>query len=513
MTFDLFLDFSSPLSVVPIVVNAGAALGPMLIAPITTFFGILFKPSALIALLRRKPWLPVPVIAIGVLLYFLCAWLFAPTPAGASARNNKPSGVANPSIRIPEGDKDWTSLALRYIRKEQNASKTSGIKPINEFNPEEGMWVLTAPAVSDDLVFMGASIQDAADFIGQLYAVDRKTWKQVWKLEKFRNEDLHAFFSSPVLSPDKKYLIIGQGLHADKDCSLICVEAATGAPKWSVKTPLHIESSPAVWKDMVVVGAGAIEDANHKPMGDPGYVFAVEISTGKELWKHAINDPECSPAIAPDGTIYIGAGFNGNAVVALRPDTDEELKAKNLSRELWRVPAPYPITGSVTLAGDLVLVGGGSSDFVNVAPVPAGIVMALDAKTGAIKWQAKTEDSVLGQIIVKNNVAYCPVLSGNIQAIDMTNGKTLWLKPVSGRSQVKAGLAISNDTLFAVTADGFLALLKTADGSLIEKHPLNAPGKTSKEGLNVSAPTINGQDLYLGTQTSGLRHFQLIQPK
>ena len=42
-----------PLAVVPIVVNAGAALGPMLVAPIVSFFSILFKPSALIALLRR----------------------------------------------------------------------------------------------------------------------------------------------------------------------------------------------------------------------------------------------------------------------------------------------------------------------------------------------------------------------------------------------------------------------------------------------------------------------------
>jgi len=372
------------------------------------------------------------------------------------------------------------------------------------------MMVLTSPAVSDDLIFAGAAIQDVGAYIGQLYAVD-KSLKQVWKLEKFGDEYLKAFFSSPVLSPDKKYLIVGQGLHEDKDCALICVEAATGTPKWSVKTPLHIESSPAVWKDMVVVGAGAIEDKDRKPTGDPGFVFAVQISTGQQLWKHAINDPESSPAISEDGTVYIGSGFNGSAVVALRPEGDADLKARNLSRELWKTSAPYPITGPITLAGDLVLVGGGNSDFVNIAPNPAGVVMALDARTGAVKWQAKTDDAVLGRIIVQNNVAYCPVLNGNVLALDIATGKQIWLKPVSGQSQVKAGLAISDNTLFAVTADGFLALLKTSDGSLIEKHTLNAPGKSSPEGFNVSTPILNGKNLYLGTQTSGLRHFQLIQ--
>ena len=47
------------------------------------------------------------------------------------------------------------------------------------------------------------------------------------------------------MSEDGKYLVIGQGLHEDANCELLCVEAATGKPHWKVKTQLHIESSPA----------------------------------------------------------------------------------------------------------------------------------------------------------------------------------------------------------------------------------------------------------------------------
>ena len=84
----------------------------------------------------------------------------------------------------------------------------------------------------------------------------------------------------------------------------------------------------------------------------------MRISDGKELWKYDVADPESSPAIANDGSVYIGSGFNGNAVVAFRSESDDELKAKNLPRLIWKTQAPYPITGPVTLVDDYVVVGG-----------------------------------------------------------------------------------------------------------------------------------------------------------
>ena len=113
--------------------------------------------------------------------------------------------------------------------------------------------------------------------------------------------------------------MIGQGLHDDADCDLLCLDASSGAVRWQIKTPLHIEGSPAIFGDMVVAGAGAIEGPDHKPTTHIGMVIAVRISDGKKLWQYDMNDPESSPAIDEDGTVYIGSGFQGNAVVALRP--------------------------------------------------------------------------------------------------------------------------------------------------------------------------------------------------
>ncbi len=92
---------------------------------------------------------------------------------------------------------------------------------------------------------------------------------------------------------------------------VVCLDAATGAVRWLAKTPLHLESSPAIWGDVVIVGAGAVEAGeDHKPKTHPGYVLAARLSDGEVLWTHDVNDPESSPALR-DGVAYIGSGFNG----------------------------------------------------------------------------------------------------------------------------------------------------------------------------------------------------------
>jgi outer membrane protein assembly factor BamB len=496
------------IGVVPIFVNAGAALVPTIIASLTSVGAVLLKPKELLALFRRRPLIPVAAIFIAAGLWFGIAHLLA-SPVQAATSNNKKTTSDRTSVsRI-----DWTALALQLIREKENAGKTTGVVPVWEYPADDGM-VLSSPAFSPaaNHVFGTAAVRDVASYYGILYCVDAATGKQIWKAEKADTEDLKAFFSSPALSADQKSIVIGQGLHADADCSLLCFNAESGELRWKVKTPLHIESSPAIRGDLAVVGAGAIEGEDHKPTTHPGYVLAVRISDGKELWRHDVADPESSPAIAEDGTVYIGSGFNGNAIVAMRSETDDELKSKNLQRQLWKTSAPYPITGPVTIVDDLVIVGGGNGDFVYEDPNPAGVVMALNRKDGSVKWQAKTDAAVLGAIVAKGGRLYCPVRNGQVIALNLADGQVIWRQSISGKAPVLGGVALSADgnTLFAVSKDGYLALVNTVDGQILERHTLNRKDKPGEKGLTLSTPTLAGDQLFLGSETGGLHCFKAV---
>src|SRR4051812_30966512 len=120
--------FTSPIGVVPIFVNAGAALFPTLIASLTSVFAVLFKPKELTALIRRKPWLPVALILIIAAIWFSFTHLFsAPAQANPARTTDRTAG---------DRAEYWTNLAQRLIRDEENASKTTGIKPLWDYQPE-----------------------------------------------------------------------------------------------------------------------------------------------------------------------------------------------------------------------------------------------------------------------------------------------------------------------------------------------------------------------------------------
>ncbi|MHB1035419.1 MAG: outer membrane protein assembly factor BamB family protein [Pirellulales bacterium] len=511
------------IAVVPIFTTAGAALAPMILAALASLAALALKPRELLRLGREKPaW---AATALGTVALVLAAtWLWAAGASAGSGARLEPRAVARC---------DWAKVAEDLIALERvgkapttltsaapveiplvlghdfaRGSYAGGpspekLKPLWSFRPQETMF-LSSPAVAGKRVFAAGCQAELGGYSGLLACLDFETGKPLWQVTEANGEALFPFFSSPALTRDGKYLVIGQGLHADRDCSLLCVEAATGRFRWAVKTPLHIESSPALFGDVAVVGAGAIEGPDGRPGGDPGFVLAVRIADGKELWRQTVNDPESSPAVDDNGTVYIGSGFNGSAVVAIRGDAEEQLRAKKLDRIAWRTPVAQPILSAVTLAGELVIAGGGNSDAVHSNQNAQGLVVALDRATGAIRWQRPLGDSVLGPIAFREGLLLCPSRTGEVTALSLADGEVRWRARVSGTAPVLAGCALAGRRVYAVSNDGYLAVLDAADGKVLEKTHLNDPAKPGM-GLGLSSPRIAGGRVVVGSETGGLR--------
>jgi outer membrane protein assembly factor BamB len=278
---------------------------------------------------------------------------------------------------------------------------------------------------------------------------------------------------------------------------------------WKHRTPLnHIEGSPAIHGDIAVVGAGAIEDDDGRPPREgTGVVLAVCISTGAMLWEYPVIDPESSAAIAEDGTVYLGSGVGGQAVVALRSESDAELKRMGVERVLWQRQVDHPALGTVTLLQDKLLIGIGEGDFVKAAPVPAGSVVCLDRKTGNVLWEAPVGDAVLGAIAVSGDLAIASVRNGEVVALRLADGKIVWRQAVSGKAPTLASPAVAGRLVYAVADDGTLAILDRNDGKVLERQQVNAANAPGVDGLAISSPIVVDGRLYVGSETGGLRCF------
>jgi outer membrane protein assembly factor BamB len=465
---------------IPILVQAGASTIPTFMAALSAFVvGILrpYRRGAAIAL------------ASGFTLIAISGWF-----------------LLRPILRVHRSRTgvDWAQVALNAIRREQLTKENQRpskdglihLQSAWEFR-HPGASFLSTPAIKDGHIYGTSCMVDVGRTYGSVFCLDNRTGRQIWQVEDIGGQELKGIFSSPVVTADGKYVIVGEGLHFDSACHLICFDAATGKVRWKIDIPQnHVESSPAVFGDFVVVGAGAIERANHLPVDSPGYVLAVRVSDGEVLWRRDVVDPESSPVIAPNGITYIGSGVEGCAIVAINPRGEF----------LWKTPTKYPVTGPITLADNLVIAGSGRGDFVNADRHPAGAVVAMDSASGKMIWQAQLPDAVLGRVSVGDEKVFCPVRDGTVVALDLKDGKPIWRRQIAS-APILGGIALSGQYIYAVSSDGFLAILDAKTGTLREKDPLNDETSAGRQNLSVSTPVINDGNLFVGSETGGLHCF------
>lgn len=523
------------LAVVPIFMSAGAAVLPTILAAAGSVVALLLRPRELFALCRQRPAAFLGTLIGLIAVIGLTTWTFTAKPARAIARSgavqashydwaqvaqdilarqhlpqppivsSNPPPTPVPSVpaptTVPSGS-TWIEGGSAARNSYSSGISPVGLTPFWRFRPEETMF-LSQPILSHGRVYAAACQADLGSYTGLLACVDATTGKPIWQITDIKGEVLKPFFSSPALTADGKNLLIGQGMHQDTNCSLLCFDTETGKLRWAAKTPLHIESSPAIFGDLAVVGAGAIEGRDGKPTGNPGFVMGVRISDGKELWRQSVNDPESSPAIDPDGIIYIGSGFNGKAIVALRSQTDEELQQKNQTRIIWQTPAADPVTSPITLIDDLVISGSGNGDAVHSAANAHGAVVALDRATGTVRWQTAFDDSVLAAVAAHEGVLICTVRTGEVAALAAKDGSILWKTSLSTSAPMLAAAAFTGTHVYAVCSDGVLAILDASNGKVIEKVRLNDPAQPGLM-LSMGQPQVTDGKVLVGSETGGL---------
>ena len=250
-------------------------------------------------------------------------------------------------------------------------------------------WTYSSPTIgADGTIYFGG-----LDF--NFYAINPDG------TEKWRYTTDWCVFSSPIIGPEGE-LYVGS-----KDHHLYAFEDSLTYAKLRWKHPFGtffdghlVDSSPAIGPDgTIYVGVDPYGASGQTPVPIDTAFYAVN-PDGTRKWSFAMQDDgtESSPAIGPDGMVYIGA--NDGNLYAIRDLGDDYLLE-------WAFQTVGPIDGSPTVDGcGTIYVGSRDSTIYAINP------------DGSLRWSIKTGGDIeASPTIDENGILYIGSFDGKLYAI------------------------------------------------------------------------------------------------
>ena len=219
--------------------------------------------------------------------------------------------------------------------------------------------ITSSPAIAPDgTVYVGS--RD-----GKLYAINPDGTKK-WSLTV---GDVHM--CSPAVGPDGT-IYTGGGSY------FLFAINPDGSPKWQYPTGDRTYAAPALSPDGSIVYSACCDMTLH----------AVNTSDGSGVWTFPVDllnqYTSASPAVAPDGTIYIGSNYG--VFHAISP----------AGVELWRYDAGSDIRSSAAISADGTIYFGDMNGFLH----------ALNPD-GSPKWHYLTRSSIYSSPAIDANGSVC----------------------------------------------------------------------------------------------------------
>lgn len=315
-------------------------------------------------------------------------------------------------------------------------------KPLVEFTPSVQVQKLWSTRIGDGAGRSGVRMQPAfAD--GKLYAVstdgkvealDAATGKVLWKQSTHMGDGIWPFKHKKP-GPDARYA-----------------------------------GGPTVLGNLLVVGTL------------DGHVYAMDATTGKQLWSADVDSEVISPPAIDAGTVY--ARTNSGAVYAFDANSGE--------RKWVYDQASVPLlslrgNGALLAAHGVVMFG--SDD---------GNIVSLRGDSGAIQWKLPITKS-LGRTDIQKlndaddtlqldgNILYATAYHGELTAVDAAQGQIAWDRAFSSY----VGVGVTDKAVIGVDDNALVwAFSKDGGGDLWKQDALQYHWLT--------APAIQGQYAVVG---------------
>lgn len=253
-------------------------------------------------------------------------------------------------------------------------------------------------------------------------------------------------------------VIAGGRIYTMDSVSLISAfNANTGARLWRVDT-LPDEDDEGGFGGGLALAGGWLFAATGL-----GHVLALDAETGAIQWRHSIGVPVRAPPVVYGGRVF--AISHDNRVWAL----DARSGAVQ-----WSHAAIVESAGFLRGAGPAVEGG------VVVAPFSSGELTALRVENGRTIWAdiLAVQGVRIGAIATFNDIDGNPVIDrgivlaighgGRMVAIDERSGRRIWERDIAGLDTPW----VAGDFVFVLTADGALLCMSRERGAILWVRPL-----------------------------------------
>lgn len=270
--------------------------------------------------------------------------------------------------------------------------------------------------------------------------------KVEWRTDIGQGSNLKKrLVAPPVISNGKLFVI-------DANQRVLALDAASGRHLWSKQlTAFHKKDKNAVGGGLAVAGDKLLVSSGF------GYLAALSVDTGKELWRSRTDSPLSSAPAVNGARAYITS--TDNQVYAVDIDTGEVVWSDQAIQESARIlSAPSPAVNEELL----------------VAPYSSGELIAYLPANGRRLWQdtlttigrftpLSAINDIAGHPSIDGGVVYAASHSGILTAIDARSGQRLWAIVFGSR----LGPILAGDYIFIVGTEGQVACIQKVDGKIV----------------------------------------------
>jgi outer membrane protein assembly factor BamB len=328
-------------------------------------------------------------------------------------------------------------------------------------NEEEGIDM--APGYHDGIVYVSTVPVNVGEFygagaVGIVWALDGKTGKKLWHFDTVPKDlwgkpDVNSggglWYTPAFDEHGSMYLGVGNpapfpgtekepwgssrpgpNLYSD---ALVKLNAKTGKLEWYHQVTPHALYDWDFQNPPVLVDTGGKELV--LGAGKSGIVAALDAKTGKPVWEKTVGKHN---------------GHDDDGLLAMRGETSK-LKPPYLvyPGSLGGVIAPMATDGKTVFIpvvnAPLEIVT--QTERQEPGPI-GGELVALDVKTGALKWKHEFPNAAaFGFTTVANDLVFATTSDGNVQAFNASTGRVAWQETLP--SGTNAGVMVAGDMMIA----------------------------------------------------------------